>query len=130
MEKEQIVKALECCLVQEANCPECPYTGTYPECQGYVGNQALSLILEQEKRIEELENICESYALQYGTAVAKEVFLKKERADTVRKFAKRLKAKAMDVDMDDATLWLSCVPVDDIDQIAKELLEEGKNNAE
>lgn len=22
-EREQIIKALECCLVQEANCPEC-----------------------------------------------------------------------------------------------------------
>lgn len=55
MEKEHIIKALECCFVQEANCPECPYTGTYPECQGYVGNQAISLICEQEKRIEELE---------------------------------------------------------------------------
>ena len=110
MEKEQIVKELEG-LSKFTTCPD------------YI-KRALSLILEQEKRIEYLETICESYAIQYGTAADKEVFLKQERADTVRKMQKMLKEKAMDVDMDDATLWMSCVPVDDIDQIVNKLLEE------
>lgn len=58
---------------------------------------AIALIKSQEKRIralteenERLKNICNSYALQYGTARDKEVFLRKEREDTVREFAERL----------------------------------------
>jgi hypothetical protein len=39
-----------------------------------------------ELQIEAKERICESYMLQYGTAADKEVWLKKERADTVQKF--------------------------------------------
>lgn len=42
------------------------------------------------KEVERLERICESYALQYGTATDKEVFLKKERAETVKKMQERL----------------------------------------
>ena len=83
---------------------------------------SLSLIREQEKRIEELENICESYALQYGTATDKEVFLIKERADTVRKMQEMLLAKKVTY----GNITFRVVPVDDIDQIANQLLEETK----
>jgi hypothetical protein len=47
------------------------------------------------------------------------------RADTVRKMVESLKEKAIDVDMDDATLWMECVTVADIDRIAEEMLEGG-----
>lgn len=71
----------------------------------------LALINSQEQRIKELteeneklarnlkianlqieckERILESYMLQYGTVADKEVFLKKERADTVREMQERL----------------------------------------
>lgn len=96
MEKEQIIKALECCLVQDANCPECPYTGTYPECQGYVGNQALSLIREQDKRIEEI------------------------KAAAVQKMADRLKTYYGKLSGNTSPI----LTVYHIDQIAKEILEE------
>ena len=102
MEKQQIVKALECCVKTQSIC-DCEEMGcpalTKQGCQFYLRTdedyegvifvelikEAISLIRDQEKRIEELENICESYALQYGTATDKEVFLKKKRADTVAK---------------------------------------------
>lgn len=41
--------------------------------------------------IEAKERICESYMLQYGTVADKEVWLKKERADTVRKMQTAIK---------------------------------------
>lgn len=107
MEKQQIVKALECCVKTQSIC-DCEEMGcpalTKQGCQFYLRTdedyegvifvelikEAISLIRDQEKRIEELENICESYALQYGTATDKEVFLKKKRADTVRKMQELL----------------------------------------
>ena len=51
--------------------------------------------LKQQNEIYEvlnkkLEDACESYAWQYGTAVSKELFLKKERENTVREMQKRL----------------------------------------
>ena len=75
--------------------------------------------LQQQNEIytvlnKKLEDVCESYAWQYGTAVSKELFLKKERADTVKKMQERLKSG-----------WCTdnerCCEF--IDQIAKELLE-------
>lgn len=136
MEKEQIVKALECCVKTQSIC-DCEEMGcpalTKQGCQFYLRTdedyegvifvelikEALSLIREQEKRIEELENICESYALQYGTATDKEVFLKKERADTVRKMQEMLLAKKVTY----GNITFRVVPVDDIDQIANKLME-------
>jgi hypothetical protein len=67
------------------------------------------------KENERLERICESYALQYGTAMDKEVFLKQERADTVRKMRERIK-EYFPYD-DDSGLYVV------LDQIAKEMLE-------
>lgn len=53
-----------------------------------------------------------------------EAELSKAKADTVRKMQKMLKEKAMDVDTDDAALWMECVTIEDVNQIAKELLED------
>jgi hypothetical protein len=72
--------------------------------------------------IECKERICESYALQYGTVADKEVWLNKERADTVRKMQERLKAEAITIQDHTGKLGL-VVLVDTIDQIANELLE-------
>lgn len=68
---------------------------------------------------ERLKNICNSYALQYGTARDKEVFLKKEREDTVREFAERLKAEAY---VPKPYGMSKVVDVGTIDRIAKEIL--------
>ena len=51
--------------------------------------------LKQQNEIQEvlnkkLEDACDSYAWTYGTAVSKELFLKKERENTVREMQKRL----------------------------------------
>lgn len=45
--------------------------------------------------VERLQRILDSYALQYGTATDKEVFLKKERAATVRKMQAMIEERCL-----------------------------------
>lgn len=75
----------------------------------------LARVQEENER---LERICESYTLQYGTAADKEVFLKKERADTVRKMLSEIKERCIKGGIYPAFVAST------IDQIAKEMLEE------
>lgn len=154
MEREQIIKALECCTRgrksnEDIPCPECPYNEcnivggtserqTSGTCQGWLMKDALALIkelTEENEKLksigiskdivieslaeenERLKNICNSYALQYGTARDKEVFLRKEREDTVREFAERLKGA---FNFGHTILEKSICDI--IDQIAKEIL--------
>jgi hypothetical protein len=42
------------------------------------------------EEVERLQTICDSYIVQYGTVAHKEVLLKKERADTVKKMQEKL----------------------------------------
>jgi chromosome segregation ATPase len=79
-------------------------------------NQVGKLTEENER----LENICQSYALQYGTATDKEVFLKQVRADTVRKMQERLSEQ-----FHDRVAYTRSYVHDTIDQIAKEMIEKG-----
>lgn len=79
-----------------------------------------------EQRIKELDDdnarlyyICQSYALQYGTATDKEVFLKKERADTAREMHSEIKERCIKGGIYPA------FAASTIDQIAKEMIEKG-----
>ena len=127
MEKEQIVKALECCANGSYDaCAQCPLhdspSSLSEECMEVLMEQALSLIREQEKRIEQLGRIFDSYAMQYGTATDKDVFLKKERADTVRKMREKLYrefASLGEKDKFNKKFFLEAT-----DKIANQLLEE------
>lgn len=74
--------------------------------------------------IECKERICESYMLQYGTVVDKEVWLKKERADTVRKMQAEIEARCIKGGIYPAFVKST------IDQIAKEIFEEGTANGD
>ena len=106
---EQITQALERCLTLPPNvaCKGCMLSyedEPRMDCLEILMKNALALIkelteeneyLKQQNEIYEvlnkkLENACESYAWQYGTAVSKELFLKKERENTVREMQKRL----------------------------------------
>lgn len=140
MEKEQIIKVLESIVGKEEDfCEICPYRGYY--CDRLVLCDAIALIKELTEESEKLKsigiskdivieslaeenerlkNICNSYALQYGTARDKEVFLRKEREDTVREFAERLKKECL-VDSGYEVLQIGT-----IDRIAKEILGDEK----
>ena len=57
MEREQIKKALECCLANDicdSKCGECQYKSTGAECMDWMLRDALALINSQEQRIGEL----------------------------------------------------------------------------
>ena len=107
MKREQIIKDLECCKFgkDEAKCKECNWhPWIKPRCWRLLASNTLSLIkelaeeneyLKQQNEIYEvlnkkLEDACDSYAWTYGTAVSKELFLKKERENTVREMQKKL----------------------------------------
>ena len=93
-EREQVVKDLQKIVDN--------YSGSWKRYDALAN--AIALIkelaeendyLKQQNEIYEvlnkkLEDACESYAWTYGTAVSKELFLKKERENTVREMQKRL----------------------------------------
>lgn len=83
-------------------------------------NIALSQLREKDVEIERLTNICQSYALQYGTARNKKYFLQKARADAITEFAEALKA-LQDSDNPWDTFQVS---EEQVDQIANSLKEE------
>lgn len=197
MEKEQIIKGLECCGSEGHICGKCPYQSVRIgiSCRDKLSRDALALIkelteeierlekakyiyatvdycaddlanaLEENKRLteenerlstalanydrqteariseeyytaeaydelreenERLTGICESYALQYGTATDKEVFLKRERADTVREFAERLKYTLCINNEENTEFFDYSYTLETIDEVANKIL----NNTE
>ena len=97
---EQIIKALECCLV-ENDCTGCPLHHQYKiDCLKYAGEKALSLIKELTEENERL------------------------RADTVRKMLERIKEDAISVSLlSNPPKFMLEIREDALDQIAKEMLE-------
>lgn len=90
-------------------------------------NEASDLIrkLKRDKEMLELqievkERICDSYMLQYGTVADKEVWLKKERANTVRKYREQLYRAFAHFDSKDKSNKKAFLEA--VDQIAKEMV--------
>lgn len=143
MEKEQIVNALELCSNDECSGCECPYYSLNTTgCIEDLHKDALSIILEQDKRIEELTEENKKYREMVGSLAAKDgevvgitvgkevryiekgiadVFknmaVAKAKADTVRKMQEAIKERC---------LKGGIYPVfvkNAIDNVASELLE-------
>ena len=79
---DKTLDILKCCTNKEESCETCPLSD-FQQCATICDIMALKVInglLAENKR---LSDICESYALQYGTATDKEVFSKKERYGTL-----------------------------------------------
>ena len=76
-----------------------------------------------ELQIECKERILESYMLQYGTVVDKEFWLKKERADTVRKMQSEIEARCIKGGIYPAFVKRT------IDQIADEIIGETNDHS-
>ena len=129
MEREQIIKALECCTrsnnVEYIPCPDCPYNeynrldGTTERhkskcCDWWLMVDALALIKEltedNEAQAETITNLIET--------------IKTLKADIVREFAERLKKEIRLLFNNDEFLCRSECNI--IDQTAKEIL----NNTE
>ena len=144
MKREQIIKALECCIVNDWNstkCNECPIYNGGGGCIDELKEATLTLINSQEQRIGELteenERLKNSITFQVVMPDDKmeeikaeclervELDVKKCRADTVRKMQERLEAETITIQDHTGKLG-SVVLVSTIDQIAKEILENGK----
>jgi Zn-finger protein len=54
MTQQEIIKALETCYEVGHNCTECPLFSE-SECNDKLGREVITLLKEQEKRINELE---------------------------------------------------------------------------
>ena len=112
MEKEQIVKALECCI-ESGNCYECPNEcGAGSMCVRKTMRDALSLIREQDKKIEELR--CSSVDYREISYL-----LRDAQADTVRKMHDLIEERCIKGGIYPAFVKNT------INKVAEELLEGG-----
>ena len=126
MEKEKIVKALEFCTDDNSICLHCPVRGRCNEDSMFLEKAALSLIREQEKRIEELETAyteltrcCTRLETLYNVE-CKRVDTAKE--DTVRKMHAEIKRRLLKGGIYPVLVART------IDNVAREMLEGGDNN--
>ncbi len=135
MEREQIIKALECCKTPLASdCENCSYTGkrledgVYEGCVNCLVGDALSLIKELTEENERLRGErAKFFEYKHGTLVRNALVLTKNKkefddfckaikADTVRKMQERILEHA-------SNGYPRKVRVDVIDQIVKEMTE-------
>jgi FtsZ-binding cell division protein ZapB len=115
MTDEQIIKALECCVIGY-ECPkDCPYMGK-GLCVDKIRKDALDLINRQKAEIERLEETKNrlSYNLQ---AVLDE---RADHSEAVKEFAERLKEKERP-----AFPLAMVIDVYEIDNLVKEMVGEG-----
>lgn len=125
LNRDQIIKAFECCADDFVTAIE--ENKKLTEENAKLARSCTELT----QRCTDLARICESYVLQYGTATDKEVFLKKERADTVRKMKEIIAANyavsKVHYVKDEAPTTTYQLTNWQLDKIANELLEgEGK----
>lgn len=126
-EREEIIKALECCSVWE-NCDGCTYRNSVAlGCTSKMMRAALALIKELTEEIKDLEA---EYDRVYEQAEADirgnmadggtscHWCIDKTKTDTVRKMQEKIRAKS-EYGTINISPW-------QLDQIAKEMLEENK----
>ena len=113
---EQVKKALGYCKSPKlTKCDGCPREQEDGHCMYKLNEDALALINSQEQRIKELTE--ENERLSQSLANSKSI-LANSKADTVRQMQERLKAQKFT-----HKNFGELVYVEDIDQIAKEMLE-------
>lgn len=107
--REQIVKALECCIVQHTECRKCPLLYTACEsgaCYKQAKVDALALIKELTEENSNLDD----------TIACLKIELETIKSDTVRKMQEKIRARS-EYGTINISPW-------QFDQIAKEVLEE------
>lgn len=128
MNKDDIKKALESCVTYKNvdcnNCPCCPYDGQIL-CQDVLCKDALNLITEQEKEIEQLTEKLGQVLLSIDTVKEMNTMcsIDEQRKRAVQDFAEKLKEKAL---LHCRTI--NCYECKFIETTIDELLEEYKND--
>lgn len=119
LNRDDIIKALECCEQEAKECPYCPLHRDYSPCSKTMARNALALINELTEENAKLARSCtefEQVCKKWQSRVTIECEYTK--SDTVRKMQERLKAEKFT-----HKNFGELVYVDDIDKIANELLE-------
>jgi hypothetical protein len=120
LNREQIIKALECC--SKTNCKECPYTPSGKvdifdiTCSINMARDTLTLIKELTEENERLKT--PTYLLRFDGGVELMPTIESIRDDAVRKMQEKIRAKS-EYGTINMSPW-------QLDQIAKEVLEENK----
>ena len=129
MNRDQIIKGLECCTADGIHCDACPYDSkkTLTLCLCDLKADALSLINELTEENERLKERVDATAKQCGRLIMesderdferlKQIAM--VRADTVRKFADKLIAYYNSLDGKTSSVLTAY----HIEQIAKEMME-------
>ena len=130
-DKEQIIKAWECCGSTTYRCDECPIEQQKKDdciCGGYLAQCALALyrkLTEENERLRVVADMSDATLTDALRIVSEfcDKRIMRAKADTVRRMQERLKLK-----MDTHTLdeRFARIFKADVDQIAKEILEETK----
>ena len=140
LNREQIIKALECCL--EGECDGCTYN-EQTSCKEYLLNDAISLIKELTEENEKLRaDIAKEFTCVFGqphkvTDCPIDDEIAKAKADTVRKMAEKFSSllekeykentpEGADHYFKNGALMMWSIADRVFDQIAKELLEENQ----
>lgn len=125
MERDQIIKALECCSERFGMCDECPYEEE-EYCEAEMRYDALALIRELTEENERLKaGISTEFTCIFGAPhkvrdcpIDDEIA--RAKAETVRDMQDRVKKKINEINMN------LCGVYPFIDQIAKEMLEDNR----
>ena len=129
MTDEEIIKALECCSSNlQSTCDNCPiHYRQSAECVAYLAKNALVFINRQKAEIEQYETqnakLKNFFTVNFDRNDLEEIVSRQIRdfeTDIIRKFTKKLKEKALLVEIAD---YEYAVLVDDIDELVKEMTE-------
>jgi hypothetical protein len=120
MKPEDVMKAMERCIISK-DCFGCPYNdGTNSICIDDILNDALALLLKKDADIERLK--AQKYMAYPDGRIEMIPTVESVRADTVQKMQERLKALLFPLKDHRGTMGL-VVMERDIDQVANEILE-------
>lgn len=90
MTDNEIIKAMQCVIGNEALCSECTYQKVlpFPSCRRKCAKNALDLINRQKAEIERLEEMLDSSVSSERNAVDN---IDYEKTEAIKEFAERLK---------------------------------------
>ena len=114
---EQIIKALECCDIEQKDCWQCSLQNKW-DCHFILRKNTLDLINRQQAEIDKLERTI-SHLEDVCNGIPDVV-----RAEAIKEFAERLKEKEYHPIRTPA--GFKVVPTNDIDNLVKEMV--GDNN--
>ena len=114
LNREQIIKALECCHTKAKDCLDCPYENDHSSCI-YLEKNALSLIKELAEENERLQK--HNAVLIEDNHILSSECIPKAKSDTVWKYHDKVEELINCADdVNPVSYWQN-------DQIAKEMLE-------